>query len=100
MGEAQIARLGAPAWKKAILRALARYGGYVGDTGGPGFAVMLESSTTYTSFGRPDPLTRMARASLVADDASVDEYQGRLVLDLADGVDWRRYLRVVPPPRR
>ncbi|HEY3019539.1 MAG TPA: LamG domain-containing protein, partial [Solirubrobacteraceae bacterium] len=31
--DAEIERLDAPPWKKAVLRALARYGGYVGDTG-------------------------------------------------------------------
>ncbi|HYV15732.1 MAG TPA: hypothetical protein VE972_06905, partial [Conexibacter sp.] len=39
MSDAQIAALNVPAWKKTILTALAHYGGYVGDTGGPGFGL-------------------------------------------------------------
>jgi hypothetical protein len=92
MSSAQIAALGAPRWKLAILKALARYGGYVGDTGGPGFALMIQSSSTYTSFGAPDRFVQVARRAGVAGN------QGRYVLDLADGVDWQRYLRIVVPP--
>jgi hypothetical protein len=98
MSSTQIAALGLPAWKQAVLHALATYGGYVGDTGGPGFGVQIESSTTYTAFGRPDPLVQFAQRELAASTSSVQEYSGRYVLDLAGGVDWARYLRVVTPP--
>ena len=92
MSAAQIAALGVPPWKSAILTALATYGGYVGDTGGPGFAFAVQSSATYTSFGAPDRLTQVARsAGLVA-------HGGRYVFDISDGVEWQRYLRIVPPP--
>jgi hypothetical protein len=94
MSAAQIDALDAPRWKKAILRAMARYGAFVGDTGGDGFTVMFESSTMYTAFGRPDPMVQLAQASGLR---SID---GRYVFDLASGVDWRRYLRVVAPPKR
>jgi hypothetical protein len=94
MSRAQIAALPVPAWKKAILRALARYGGYVGDTGGDGINFMFESSTMYTSFGFADPLVSFAQAN------GVRQSGGRYVFDIAPGVDWARYLRVVPPPRR
>jgi hypothetical protein len=94
MSSAQIAALHAPAWKRAILTALARYGGYAGDTGGPGFAVAMQSSATYTSFGAPDRLVQ------VAEGAGVAPSHGRYALDLADGVDWQRYLRIVAPPAR
>ncbi|MGB2710612.1 MAG: hypothetical protein WBC33_03785 [Conexibacter sp.] len=100
MSDAQIDGLALPAWKQAILRALARYGGYVGDTGGPGFGVMIESSTTYTAFGRPDLLLRFAQQRHATGLDAVDEYFGRYTFDLADGVDWARYLRVVVPPKR
>jgi hypothetical protein len=92
MSDAQIAALRAPAWKVAILTALARYGGYVGDTGGSGFAFMMQSSSTYTSFGVPDRLIEVARR------AGLTARQGRYVFDVADGVDWQRYLRIVVPP--
>jgi hypothetical protein len=92
MSRAQIAALGAPPWKKAILNALARYGGYVGDTGGSGFAIAVQSSATYTSFGAPDRLVQVAQS------AGLTASHGRYAFDLADGVDWRRYLRIVAPP--
>ena len=92
MSRAQIAALGAPRWKKAILYALARYGGYVGDTGGSGFAIAVQSSATYTSFGAPDRLVQVAQS------AGLAASHGRYAFDLADGVDWRRYLRIVAPP--
>lgn len=100
MSEAQIAALGLPAWKTAVLRAFARYGGYIGDTGGPGFAIKTESSLTYTAFGRPDPLLAFGRSAHALGDPHVREFEGRYLFDLADGVDWARHLRVVVPPRR
>src|SRR5215212_2480331 len=65
MSDAQIQALTVPVWKKTILTALARYGGYVGDTGGPGFGFMFESSTMYTSLGQPDPLAEFAKTNNV-----------------------------------
>lgn len=94
MTRAEIDRLGRPRWQTAILRALARYGGYIGDTGGPGFAFMFESSTTYTAYGRPDPLVQIAR------EAGLPSHDGRYAFPVADGVDWARHLRVTVPPRR
>lgn len=94
MSDAQIEALPMPPWKQAVLRALARYGGYVGDTGGPGFGVQIESSTTYTAFGRPDPLVQLAQRS-----SNVQPYLDRYLFDLAGGVDWARYLRVLVPPK-
>ena len=94
MSRRQIDALRAPAWQKTILRALARYGGYVGDTGGPGFALMFESSAMYASFGQPDPLVAMARS------AGLREHDGMYAFDVGEGVDWARHLRVVPPPKR
>jgi hypothetical protein len=92
MSSAQIAALGLPAWKRAILTALARYGGYVGDTGGPGFAFLVQSSSTYTSFGAPDRLVQVARS------AGLPSRGGRYRFDISDGVDWQRYLRILVPP--
>jgi hypothetical protein len=92
MSEAQIAAMNAPAWKKAILRALATYGGYVGDTGGPGFGVMLESSTMYTSFGLADPLAQLGT------QVGAYLWNAMYTFNLSSGVDWARYLRIVAPP--
>jgi hypothetical protein len=94
MSTAHIAALGLPRWQTAILTALARYGGYVGDTGGDGIGMMFESSTTYTALGRPDPLVDIAKANGLTD------YGGQYGFDVARGVDWQRSLRVVPPPSR
>lgn len=92
MSDAQIDAFAVPGWKKAILRALARYGGYVGDTGGPGFGLQFESGATYTSFGQTDPLVTFAKA------AGLPTWNGLYVFNLAPGVDWAKYLRVLPPP--
>jgi hypothetical protein len=92
MSEAQIQALAVPTWKKAILTALAQYGGYVGDTGGPGFAFMFESSTTYTALGLPDPLMEFGRQS------ALPTWEGRYIFNVASGVEWEKYLRVLTPP--
>ena len=47
----------------AILRALARYGMFVGDTGGSPWDLEFESGSTYTSFGYPDPIVRLRQAA-------------------------------------
>ncbi len=92
MSEAEIAALPMPKWKKAILLALARYGGYVGDTGGPGISFELQSSSTYTSFGAPDRFVQLAQR------VAITPHQGRYTFDLSGGIDWQRYLQVVVPP--
>ena len=92
MSDAQIQALPVPTWKKTILTALAHYGGYIGDTGGPGFAFQFESGSTYTSFGVTDPLVTFAKAN------GLSAYNGTYAFNMADGVDWRRYLRVLVPP--
>lgn len=93
MSTPQIDALPVPGWKKTILTALAEYGGYFGDTGGPGFALMFESSVSYTALGLPDPLIEFAKAN------GIPLSGGRYVFDLAAGVEWARYLRVLAPPR-
>jgi hypothetical protein len=94
MTAGQIQALNVPTWKQTILTALAQYGGYVGDTGGPGFGFEFESSTTYTALGEPDPLVAFARRH------NVPFEQGKYVFNLSAGVDWGRYLRIVAPPSR
>ena len=92
MSEGQIQALAVPAWRKTILTALAQYGGYVGDTGGPGFAFMFESGSTYTSRGLPDPMVAFALAN------GLPTWNGSYVFNVAGGVEWTKYLRVVAPP--
>jgi hypothetical protein len=91
MSPREIRSLGAPEWKEAILIAMARYGMFVGDTGGSPWDLEFESGSTYTSFGYEDPLDRHARRlGLSRDD-------GAYHWPLADGIDWRSRLRVVDP---
>jgi hypothetical protein len=92
LSDAQIEALDAPPWKETILRAMARYGFFVGDTGGSPWDVVLESGSTYTSFGRRDPWVVIARAARA--ERSSD---GRYYLDLGSGVDWQRDLRLIDP---
>lgn len=96
MSETQIDALAVPAWRKTILRALAVYGGYVGDTGGPGFALQLESGATYTSFGAADPTVAFARDQGLRPGSG--GWAGTYAFDVAGGVDWARHLRVLVPP--
>lgn len=95
LSERQINRLAVPTWRKAVLRALSRYGAYVTDTGGSGFGFLAESSSSYTSFGRPDPMVEFARWAGLPRNPD-----GLYSIDIAAGVDWARHLRVVTPPRR
>jgi hypothetical protein len=92
MSNAQIQALAVPQWKKTILSALSEYGGYVGDTGGPGFGVQFESGSSYTSLGLPDPWVTFAQRNHLPTSG------GRYALNLSEGVEWQRYLRVLAPP--
>jgi hypothetical protein len=85
-----IAALPVPYWTRAILRAMARYGAFVGDTGGGSWGLQLESGATYTSFGRPDPLVTFARR------VGLRAFGRHYVLPLAGVVDWRRLCVIAP----
>lgn len=95
MTDSQIAALSVPAWKKTILTALAHYGSYFGDTGGSGIGFQFLSGATYTSFGLVDPLLTFARTA-PGDVSAVGG--GVYQFDIATGVPWSTYLRVLPPP--
>ena len=88
---AQIDALSLPAWKKTILRAMAEYGMYFGDTGGGGFGLQFESGSTYTSFGDEDAMVTFAAQN------AVPLYQGKYIFDLKTGVDYANRLRVLDP---
>lgn len=89
--DAEIDNLPIPAYRKTIVRAMAEYGCYFGDTGGPGFALMLESPETYRSFGQQDPLVSWAASNNIPLD------NGKYRLDVRTGVDWAGRLRLVAP---
>ncbi|MDX6701906.1 MAG: hypothetical protein QOF26_2132 [Baekduia sp.] len=92
MTDAQIQALAVPQWKKTVLTALAHYGGYVGDTGGPGFGFQFESGTSYTSYGMADPFVTYAQQN------NLPTWQGRYVYGMPNDVNWSKYLKVVTPP--
>jgi len=92
MSDAEIDALDMPAWKKAVLRAMARYGMYVGDTGGT-WGVKLEGGITYTSFGYEDRYVAFAKRVGVPYHSRGD----RWIFNLRDGIDWRSRLRLIDP---
>lgn len=100
MTATEIDALSVPAWKKTILKALARYGAYFGDTGGPGFGLQFESGQSYTSFGVADPLVSYAAANGVTNYLDPSDANGLdvWVYDVRAGVDWASKLKVVLPP--
>lgn len=84
----------APAWKKPILKAIARYGMIVGDTlGGTGnsFGLLTESDIQYEALGYRGRFAELGKKW------DVPKYKGAYVFDIGSGVRWRRHLRVVHP---
>jgi hypothetical protein len=92
MTPAQIDALAVPEYRKTVLLAMARYGMYVADTGGT-WGIVKESALVTTSFGLEDRWVRFAR-SVGAPYWAPDH---RYVINIRDGVDWARYLRVIDP---
>lgn len=90
MTDTEINALSVPAWKKTILRAMARYGMYVADTGGGSWGLRAESGATYTSFGLEDEFVKFAKSVAIA------PYNGVYPFNIRDGVDWTK-LQVVAP---
>ncbi len=93
MSEREIDRLPVPDWKRTVLRALRRYGGFVGDTmnGNSSLGIMVESGAGYTSFGYEDPWMELA------EELDAGTWEGMRVLDLDIDPDWRRHLRILHP---
>jgi len=92
MSDDEIAALNAPDWQKTILRAMAHYGMFVGDTGGSPWGVEFESGSTYTSYGQADPWVAWAKQQPGETDWNGDAYLPRI-----SGVDWSSRLKVVDP---
>jgi hypothetical protein len=91
MSPEEIAALSVPQWKQTVLRAMATYGMFVGDTGGGSWGLKQQSGSTFTSFGHPDPLIAFARAN------GWTLYGDLWTGNLRDGVDWATRLRVIDP---
>jgi hypothetical protein len=99
--DAEIGALKEPAWKKTVLRAMARYGMYVGDTGGATWSPMFESGSSYTSFGYADPMVTFAQNH--QGEGGIIIWDNRYWFDLrntfdANGVSLWNRLRVIAPP--
>jgi hypothetical protein len=94
MSDAQIQTLAVPAWKKPILLAMAHYGLFVGDTFGGtsnSFGLSAESDVQYRSLGLP------GRYAALGKKWGIGTWNGAYVFDIASGIDWARYLKVVDP---
>lgn len=92
MTPAKIDDLDVPAYRRTVLRAMARYGMYVADTGGS-WGIVKESGLETLSFGLGDAWVSFARAV----GAPYWAPDRRYVINLRAGVDWARYLRVIAP---
>jgi hypothetical protein len=99
MTPSQINDLSVQRWKKIILRAMAKYGMYVGDDGGSTWSLQFESGDNYTSFGHPDPWAAYARSHGIRGwhDSSI----GRTLyhFDLKGAANWGTKLKVLAPRR-
>jgi hypothetical protein len=92
--EGQIDSLPVPQWKKPILKAMARYGMFVGDTfnyNDASFGLLAESDVQYRAFGHPGRYAQLGRKW------GVGTYKGAYVFDVDSGVDWGRHLKLVHP---
>jgi hypothetical protein len=92
LSDSQIEALPDPAWQKTILLAMARYGLYVGDTGG-GF-LKLESGASYTSFGQADPWAKVAESAGISPWREPSTGKNTYTFDLSGAVDWGANLKV------
>ena len=92
MSSAQIDAMPVPDWKKTILRAMAEYGMYVGDTGGSPWDLEFESGSTYTSFGAEDQMVDFAKSQGIRRSGD-----GKYYFDVGKDIDWGGKLRVVDP---
>lgn len=96
MTNQEIDALSVPRWQRTILTAIARYGMFVGDTGGNAWGIALESGTSFTSLGRPDPWVKLAK-QLGVPSFPLDDGTSRYVFDLRDSIEWAGRLRVAAP---
>ena len=88
----EIDALPVPPYRKALLLAMSRYGMYVADTGGS-WGIIQVSALVTTSFGLDDRWVDLAEA-VGAPYWAPDQ---RYAINVRDGVDWARYLRVIDP---
>jgi List-Bact-rpt repeat protein len=97
MTQPQIDALSIPEWQKIILRAMAKYGMYVGDNGGSPWALQFESGDNYTSFGQPDPWIAYAQAQGIAPSYNSSIGRNVYYFNFKNAVDWGSKLKVLEP---
>jgi hypothetical protein len=99
MSDAEIDALAVPAWKRTVLRAAARYGMFVGDTGADalGWMLLMQSSQSYTSFGHADPWVAQAKQYGISPWFRSDLNKNVYVFDLRNAISWGSKLRVADP---
>lgn len=96
MSAAQIAALPVAQWQKTVLTAMARYGMYVGDTGGDGWGLEPESPDPWVAFGRPDPWVTLGQQLGVPSYLSSDG-EVKYLFDLRSIVPYGSELAVATP---
>ena len=92
--DAEIEALPVPQWKKPILKAMARYGMFVGDTfnyNNNSFGLSAESDVQYRAFGHPGRYAELGRRW------GIGTYKGAYVFDIDSGVNWGAHLKLVHP---
>jgi hypothetical protein len=97
MTQSQIDALSVPEWQKIILRAMAKYGMYVGDNGGSPWALQFESGDNYTSFGQPDPWIAYAQSQGIAPSYASSIGRDVYYFNFKNAVDWGSKLKVLEP---
>jgi len=94
MSNQEIEGLDVPGWQKTIFLAMANYGLFVGDTGGPAWGLKLWTGSLRP--GGPDPWVQLAQRlnvpSYIADDGTT-----RYSFDMRQSLDWSLRLRVAEP---
>ena len=95
MTDAEIDAAPVPDWKRAIMRAAAHYGLFVGDTGGTG--IQVESGSSYTSFGYADPWVKIARDAGLSPWRNPETGKDQYRFDLTQGIDWAGRLKMIAP---
>jgi hypothetical protein len=92
----KIRRMHLPAWKKAIVVALKRYGAYTTDTSGVAdqWGLKFESPASYDARGEQNPFVSLARRKGLTPEDYNQNGQDEYWFDLDSGINWSK-LRVV-----
>ncbi|MDQ3723381.1 MAG: hypothetical protein M3376_10020 [Actinomycetota bacterium] len=106
MTSGEIDDLPVAGWQKTIFKALATYGGFVGDQGAgnnAALALHVEGPSTWTSYGLANPWEAWAERQQSFANSAVGSYRDasgklRYELDVFDApIDWRSKLKAVDP---